>query len=762
MTPANFLRRAFSVLARPVLITAGLGASVAFSQPSNVQLPAPAKGAAAITALGAHLPDVAKAYGLTSQQLVTLLQTQADLGVDRKGALLFACEGLAIAPGKSSLAKPGAANGAVADALTPNSSVTIIASGGSVDAFQLHSLPGVTRVIYLDFTGHTTSGTAWNSSGDIVSAPFDLDGDPTTFSATERSMIQKIWQRVAEDYAPFSVDVTTEDPGVEGLRRTTASDTAYGIRVVISPTNWYSASAGGVAYIGSFTASTDTPCFAFTQQLANGEKYIAEAVSHEVGHTLGLYHDGLGGSSPTGYYSGQGNWAPIMGVGYYKPLVQFSKGEYANANNTQDDLAVIATYVPVAADDHGNTLATASVLAGPTVADGGTIESRSDVDVFRFDTGAGAISLNLKGPGPDTNVDLKAELLDAAGQVIQTSDSSASLSAAINATLNAGTYYLRVSCVGLGDPVTTGYSSYGSIGNYLITGTLVPTGAKQSPLAAISTTSTSGTAPLTVNFSGVTSIDPDGTIVSYSWDFGTGASASGSTASYTYATPGTYTATLTVIDNDGLAGTASVTVTVNTPPNVPPVAAASANITSGLAPLAVTFSSVGSYDPDGSIASYSWNFGDGTSSASASPTKTYTLPGKYMAKLTVTDNLGSTATSSVDITAQSDTSYDVDLSGLVLTKNSSKAGTAVTASITVLDRMGRAVSGATVALQWSGLVAGTASAKTDASGHVTFTSQRTKKSGLETARVTSLTAPAGNVFDDSIYSTPLTQSIAVP
>ena len=52
-------------------------------------------------------------------------------------------------------------------------------------------------------------------------------------------MIQKIWQRVAEDYAPFGVDVTTEDPVLEGLRKTTTGDTAFGIRVVISPTNWY-------------------------------------------------------------------------------------------------------------------------------------------------------------------------------------------------------------------------------------------------------------------------------------------------------------------------------------------------------------------------------------------------------------------------------------------------------------------------------------------------------------------------------------------
>ena len=98
MNPANSFRRACTQIARLVLLAAGFGSSVALAQPSNVHLPAPAKGAGAVTALGAHLPEVAKAYGLSSQQLVTLFQTQRDLGVDKEGALLFLCEGLALAP----------------------------------------------------------------------------------------------------------------------------------------------------------------------------------------------------------------------------------------------------------------------------------------------------------------------------------------------------------------------------------------------------------------------------------------------------------------------------------------------------------------------------------------------------------------------------------------------------------------------------------------------------------------------------------------
>src|SRR5439155_10603702 len=200
------------------------------------------------------------------------------------------------------------------------------------------------------------------------------------------------------DFAPFEVDVTTQDPGVEGLRKTSSGDIYYGIRVVISPTNWYNTGAGGVAYVGSFSWNSDTPVFAFTQQLANGEKYIAEAASHETGHSLGLNHDGL--TDGTAYYSGQGNWAPIMGVGYYKDITQWSKGEYAGANNTEDDLAIMQTYgIPYRADDHGDFIGSATPLVGPNISASGTIETRVDVDMFSFLTGAGTVSFTVN-PGP--------------------------------------------------------------------------------------------------------------------------------------------------------------------------------------------------------------------------------------------------------------------------------------------------------------------------------------------------------------------------
>jgi PKD repeat protein len=90
-------------------------------------------------------------------------------------------------------------------------------------------------------------------------------------------------------------------------------------------------------------------------------------------------------------------------------------------------------------------------------------------------------------------------------------------------------------------------------------------------------------------------------------------------------------------------------------PNTPPVAAVSAVPTSGVAPLTVAFSSTGSNDPDGSIASYSWNFGDGSAlSNSASPTHVYQTPGNYSAALTVTDDRGATGTAQTSIVVSTD------------------------------------------------------------------------------------------------------------
>ena len=167
------------------------------------------------------------------------------------------------------------------------------------------------------------------------------------------------------------------------------------------------------------------------------------------------------------------------------------------------------------------------------------------------------------------------------------------------------------------------------------------------PTATIVASPESGRVPLTVDFTGSGSVDPDGSVASYAWDFGDGTTSTDADPQHTYTTVGAKAVSLTVTDDEGATDTATTTIAVD--PNLSPTAAASADPTSGKLPLAVQFSSAGSADPDGSIASYSWTFGDGATSALADPAHVYTTAGLFIAELTVTDDNGSTDTTTVDV-----------------------------------------------------------------------------------------------------------------
>jgi len=359
-------------------------------------------------------------------------------------------------------------------------------------ALTLHSRPGSRRVIYLDFDGQTISGTGWNTStgGTCSADPYDSDGNPSVFSSDELTAIAGVWSRVAEDFATMDVDVTTADPGADAINRSSSLDTNYGTRVVITNStstcpngktlyaSVCSGGCGGVSYVGMFDQTPNhdyyQPSFVFVNGVGSSEKLVAEAASHETGHTGGLSHDG---TSTSPYYWGQGSWAPIMGAAYYEPITQWSKGEYADANQTQDDFAVMQSNgLQQIADDYPERAPAALTTNAPRA---GVISNRSDVDVFAItlkSTTTITVTATPAAVSPDLDIGLtlrnsKSKTIASADPPSATisDDVASGMDASITITLAAGTYIARVAGVGAGDPLTTGYSDYGSVGAYTIT-----------------------------------------------------------------------------------------------------------------------------------------------------------------------------------------------------------------------------------------------------------------------------------------------------
>ncbi|MGW6280409.1 M12 family metallo-peptidase [Kribbella sp. NPDC055071] len=427
-------------------------------------------GVAALGKVKSRLTELAASNGVPAAQLERILATDKTSWLDRDGKLFYR-EPVAGTASRSAAATP-----------SPRWATTAVAAATG-PAFELHSKPGSNRVIYLDFDGHTITGTAWNTGGKPASVnvtAYDTDGNPAVFSTAEQDVVRDVWARVSEDYAPFDVDVTTQQPTAAAIDRSGASDQQYGTRVLIDPTTWYQSGCGcgGVAYVGVYDNTSQhsyyQPALVFTKGVGTGAKNIAEAAAHEAGHNVGLSHDG---TASVGYYAGHGAWAPIMGVGYSKAISQWSKGEYTGANNKEDDFAVIGQNgLALRADDHGNSTTDATALTlGTTVQ--GIYANDSDVDVFGIDLAAGTFTFAAAAAASGADLDIKLQLLSSDGTVVATADPAAGqsnsatptgLSASISRQVTAGRYYLRVDNTGYGNPLNTGYSTYGSRGAYTV------------------------------------------------------------------------------------------------------------------------------------------------------------------------------------------------------------------------------------------------------------------------------------------------------
>lgn len=356
-------------------------------------------------------------------------------------------------------------------------------SPGEASAPLLESRPGSNRVIFLNFDGETVSGTPWNSSynagAPIEAAPF-----------SNPSLIPEIWASIAEDYAIYEVNVTTDRNSFENAAPQNR------IMAIFTPTKSWYGSAGGVAYVGSFGDPTNPYCWVFNVTLTGA----AESGSHEIGHTLGLRHDG---TSSRVYYTGHTHssgvsWAPIMGTGYNRTIVQFSKGEYPNASRTENDLEIISGYLSFLPDDHGDSPVDASPLSPDGVFDlDGIVGGALDIDWFRFQSAApGSFSATVSPPSQFRNLDAGIELLDENLELVATSAPEGPFDATIGIPdLPPGIYYLKVRGTGLGD-LSNGYGTYGSVGTYHLGGTYIATPPPETPtgLGATDGSTTDGVA----------------------------------------------------------------------------------------------------------------------------------------------------------------------------------------------------------------------------------------------------------------------------
>lgn len=349
----------------------------------------------------------------------------------------------------------------------------------------LNSRPSAVAVIYLDFDGEVVSGTAWNNRPGVPSV---INALPARMNAAQ---IEETWRRVSNHFAVFDVNVTTDRNvyNAAPMNRKT--------HCVVTPTRDAEPSAGGVAWINSFTDSGSLRkiCWTFADQVPADSALIC---SHEVGHTLNLQHHGrvASGSQPREeYYEGHGTgetgWGPFMGAPYGQNLLQWSKGEYTRANNSaQDDLAIMGTSarIPFLDDDHGSDRNSATLItSGASVT--GHIERNTDADVFKveLDTGAQPAGITLL---QGTMLDAEIRIYDAAGRLLQTVNPANTLAA--STTISLPTWDdVFIEIRGTGKPPVSGdgYSNYSSLGSYTL---LAGTGSGTGPAIALMPSSLPG------------------------------------------------------------------------------------------------------------------------------------------------------------------------------------------------------------------------------------------------------------------------------
>ena len=334
----------------------------------------------------------------------------------------------------------------------------------------LSSNPSASATLFLDFDGHTVTGTPWNGNSDLFCAGSGLTA----------AQISEVFDRVAEDYRPFAVNVTTDS--VAFLN----TNIDKRMRVIITTTSDWYPGVGGISFVGSFTWGDDTPCFVFSAALGYRAKYISEATSHEAGHTLGLFHQAsydqncsLISSYNTGTGTGEIGWAPIMGVGYTKNFTLWNNGPNPyGCDQIQNDLDIItkSNGFGFRPDDYANTFNKS--VRNDSINDQfivkGIIEQNTDMDIFKFTMPAtgrftlDAVPYNVGFNNAGSDLDMQVTLYNSSQTRLNVYNPGNTLSLVVDTLLNAGDYYAKVE--GKGNAYAPAYASLGSyslLGNFI-------------------------------------------------------------------------------------------------------------------------------------------------------------------------------------------------------------------------------------------------------------------------------------------------------
>ena len=307
------------------------------------------------------------------------------------------------------------------------------------------------------------------------------------------------------------------------MRRSTATsagDPSYGTRradlAEQRPLRRPSAAArgcGGVAYVGVFGARQHppTPLSAGLGLPAVGSATTPRASPRpsatRSATTSASSHDGTTRTSTracaTSYYCGHAMWAPIMGVGYYRPVAPVEQGRVRRTPTTPSRTTSPSSRLGRrTVTRRGRRRRSATAAAGlPTVRR--TSPRPPTPTPSALGTCTGTLTLSATGLPPSPNLDIQLELLDSAGTVVATNnpasafvdrDTATGLTASITAGVAAGSYYARVDGVGNGTGAT-GYTDYGSIGAYTLTVTGSATGRRPpaAPTNLAATTNAPGT-----------------------------------------------------------------------------------------------------------------------------------------------------------------------------------------------------------------------------------------------------------------------------